>query len=158
MQPNESIKEYLDYNEENGFFIWKKKLHPGGAPGKRAGSFCGRYRKVQILGVSYLEHRLAWFFVHGEWPKNQIDHINGDKNDNRISNLRDINPFQNMKNQLMHQNGKKFGAHSVRGKWHASVKYIDKSIHIGVFNTELEATGAVYGYLKGANLLDHFGL
>lgn len=152
------LKDYVRYEPESGFFYWVKTSSPIREAGNRAGSFDGRYRGIQIKGKRYQEHRLAWFFYYGEWPVAYIDHINGDKQDNRIENLRLVDAFKNMQNQMKHINGKYWGVHFVRNKWHASIKYGKESIHIGVFDHELEAKGAVFGFIKGRGLNDHYGI
>lgn len=57
------------------------------------------YLSVRIYGRSYLSHRLAWLYVHGEWPADQVDHINGVRDDNRAVNLRIVSPQVNAQNQ-----------------------------------------------------------
>ena len=75
-------KEKLDYDPETGVFTWK-----GGAEAR--GKCSQGYRRMKIAGKLYTGHRLAWAWVHGEEPPAEIDHINQDKADNRIENLRD---------------------------------------------------------------------
>lgn len=153
-----NLMDYVSYDAKTGIFVWKVRASPVVKIGDRAGSFDGRYRGIHIAGKRYQEHRLAYFFVYGEWPQGQIDHINGDKLDNRIENLRVVNGFQNCQNRIEHIKGKSWGVHFVRGKWHASLRHEGKNHHIGVFNSEDEARGAVYGFLKGKNWLEHFGI
>ena len=57
------------------------------------------YLRVSVLGKSHLAHRFAWFLHTGEWPSGVIDHINGDRSDNRIGNLRDVSPSENASNR-----------------------------------------------------------
>lgn len=75
--------------------------------GRVSGSINGSgYLRVSINGVSYKAHRLAWLHYYGEWPSNTIDHINGDRTDNRIANLRDVPHAQNQLNLKRHRAGK----------------------------------------------------
>jgi hypothetical protein len=96
------LKQVLDYNSETGLFFWKKiKVKNQVKIGSIAGWDDGRgYLKIEINRKSYRAHRLAWFYVYGVWPKEQIDHINGIKSDNRIINLRDITNAQNQQNKI----------------------------------------------------------
>jgi hypothetical protein len=64
------------------------------------------YLRITVLGKSYYAHRLAWFYMNGEWP-DQIDHINGIKSDNRIENLRNVTVQQNNQNKLNAQTPQK---------------------------------------------------
>ena len=150
----EVLREYLTYNESTGKIIWIKRSNPLAGPGDEAGRtlISGRYRKIQLHGKSMLAHRVAWALHYGEWPRDQIDHINGDGNDNRISNLRCVSKSENMRNLTMHRNGKKFGVHSCRGKWHASLRRNNKNVFIGSFKTQDEASAAILGYMMGAGL------
>lgn len=69
-----------------------------------AGSIAGTrtrkgYIRIHFSGKLYAAHRLAWFYVHGDWPRQQIDHINGNRADNRIANLRDVSARVNSQNR-----------------------------------------------------------
>lgn len=93
-----TISELINYNPNTGLFTWKKSRG-----GKVANSICGRidtsgHRQITINNRSYLAHRIAIFIKNGSWPKNQIDHINGNKDDNRIINLRECSASQNQQN------------------------------------------------------------
>jgi hypothetical protein len=91
----DQLHEVLDYNPETGIFI--RKCHRG--VGGKAGSHdTNGYLGIRVNVTRYLAHRLAWFYVHGSWPANDIDHINGVKDDNRIANLREATATQNMRN------------------------------------------------------------
>ena len=86
----EKAKEFLDYDLETGAFTWKKA--PPRKPSlldKVAGRCRNGYRAIKINQEIYLGHRLAWAWVHGEEPPAVVDHVNRDKTDNRIENLRD---------------------------------------------------------------------
>ena len=84
-------------------------------------------------------HRFAWYCEYGKPPVNQIDHINGDRTDNRIENLRDV------PHKINHQNrttAKGYTWSNQHGKWKASIKKDYKHIHLGLFDTEQEARDA----------------
>lgn len=95
----ERLREVLDYNPETGIFVWRFRPNVSARAGKIAGCVSiNGYIKVNSGSKTYFAHRLAWLYVHGVWPKEYIDHINGDKADNRIDNLREATPAQNCQN------------------------------------------------------------
>ena len=96
-----------------------------------------------INGRMYKEHRVIWFAYYGKWPINQIDHINGIKDDNRISNLREANSFQNQMNRAEQKNntsGRKGVCFHIRlRKWQARIASNGKRVHIGYFQFKRDA-------------------
>ena len=98
MITQEELKRIVCYDYADGSFIQlvNTKL-------KKSGEKIGFVRKdgyiyVTVNGKQYLGHRLAWMYCYGHWPKNQIDHINGIRGDNRIENLREATDAQNKQN------------------------------------------------------------
>ena len=84
------LKEILEYNQETGVFTRKKKISSSNI-GDVAGSVESQgYVIISIKNWPFKAHRLAWFYVHGKWPIDCIDHINGNRADNRIENLREV--------------------------------------------------------------------
>ena len=70
------LRELLDYNQETGFFHWKKRVSMSVCAGSAAGTTDGNgYTVIKLKSVRYLAHRLAWIYVNGEWPSQMIDHI-----------------------------------------------------------------------------------
>ena len=144
----ELTKEYLnwlfDYDQERGVLIWKN--HWSGTIrtkyiGRNAGNINRKgYRAVTINFKEKLAHHLIWFLEHDVWPT-QIDHINGDKTDNRIVNLRHVTTRQNCNNFKIHRRGKLVGAswEKRRLKWESYIHFGNKKKHLGYFNSELEA-------------------
>ena len=95
----ERLRELLVYSEESGAFVWKKSNSNRAPVGAVAGTIhSSGYRCISIDGRLYKAHRLAWLYVHGEWPTADIDHINGSRDDNRIANLRSVTRAINQQN------------------------------------------------------------
>jgi hypothetical protein len=95
------------------------------------------YLKATVLGVTYQCHRLAWFYVHGKWPIGVIDHIDLNKSNNRIKNLRDTSKSGNEHNRGVRKDNKSgykgvFWSSRER-KWKAAIKANGKKIHLGTF-------------------------
>jgi len=106
-------------------------------------SLNGRYYIVHIDGGFYLCHRVVWCMQYGYWPSGDVDHINGNKLDNRVDNLREVSRSQNMSNVGMQKNNKSgfigvFWA-AREEKWQAVVAYKKKNISLGRFDCPMEA-------------------
>lgn len=142
----ERVREVLDYDPETGVFTWRQ---PQGRAqkGSVAGAEHNRgYWRVSVFGKYYLSHRLAWLYVHGEWPSPEIDHINGDPRDNRLANLRLATRSQNLANKKRSsKNTSGFkGVDRVvsRGKWRARIKVDGTDLHLGLFSARADAVAA----------------
>lgn len=87
------------YDPESGAFYWRSK----GLESKAVGyvNYDG-YIRMYALGRRFYAHRLAWFYVTGRWPNEEIDHINGVRSDNRIKNLRCVSRKENCENSGLH--------------------------------------------------------
>jgi hypothetical protein len=93
----EALRSYLCYDAETGEFIRLTSFHQSPI-GSVAGTVLATgYRVIRACGSRFLAHRLAWFYVYGEWPI-ELDHINRDKDDNRLINLREVSRSGNMVN------------------------------------------------------------
>lgn len=143
----EQIREVLQYEPEIGDFRWIKPTSNRAAIGALAGyiNHLG-YRYIDVYGERFSGHHLAWFYVHGEWPREQIDHINGDPGDNRISNLRESSQLQNCRNskkKKTNTSGYK-GVYWHRGakKWVAQIWVNYERIYLGLFDSLEEAYAA----------------
>jgi len=96
----ERLRALLHYDAESGVFTRLVSTSQNGQAGAIAGTSGPRgYRNISIDGRNYQEHRVAWFYAHGAWPTHQIDHLNGNPEDNRLSNLRDVPPYVNQMNK-----------------------------------------------------------
>ena len=141
------IENYIKYNPIKGTLTWIK--NKGTA---KIGQICKNkslnYIRIGFKGKDYLGHRIAWYLYYGYEPKEQIDHINGIKNDNRIKNLRLVTNRKNNQNKKIHRNGKLLGASYDRGKRKSQYKIKGKSVHIGYFKTEIEAHNAYMSKMK----------
>nr|DAI72758.1 MAG TPA: endonuclease [Caudoviricetes sp.] len=152
----ERLLDVLDYNSETGLFTWKKKLSARGAIGKKAGTKSYGYNAINIDGVRYFAHRLAWLYVYGKWPDKEVDHIDRNRMNNAISNLRDVSRTVNALNNSP-QNINTSGVKGVtfcqsRNKWQAQINVAGKNITLGRFDSIDEAAIAY----KAANLVaDH---
>lgn len=150
----EYVRSILDYDPETGEFRWKYRSDVGKAwntrySGKPAGFICKTHgRLVIVVGdTHYQGHRVAWLHHTGEWPGNEIDHIDGDPTNNRISNLRECTSAQNKMNKVVQRNNK-LGIKGVffnkeRNKYTAKIKASGKHIHLGHF-ANVEAAKAAY--------------
>jgi hypothetical protein len=135
------LREWLDYNPADGGFIRKKKPRNHIDGNTIAGGFDkAGYVRIRVMGRKYLAHRLAWLWVHGEWPALLVDHIDGNKSNNRISNLRLATPSENARNRGRNIGCGEFPMGGVsRERYRARIKIDGKSVHLGSFDTEQEA-------------------
>lgn len=136
----QKIKSSLHYNRDTGLFIWKKvsKYSNSTKVGDIAGTIdCHGYIRIHIDGKYIKAHRLAWFFEHGYFPNKSIDHINHNKRDNRICNLRDVSTLENNRNKSITSKSKT-GVHGVRfiksrNKYKANIVVNKKEVFLGYY-------------------------
>lgn len=135
------LKEVLSYDAETGIFTWKSYRSRQARAGGNAGTVNAKngYAYIGVERKRYLAHRLAWFYTHGKWPIDDIDHIDGVRTNNRIGNLREATRAQNLANTPGRKVTPK-GVHFMknRGTWNA--KLANK--HIGAYRTMEEAAEA----------------
>jgi hypothetical protein len=142
MITQERLKEVLSYDPESGDFCWKVKVGPIAKIGDKAGSNSYGYRSIRVDKRRYAAHRLAWLYVHGYFPEHQIDHINRVRNDNRISNLREVSQSCNMRNMVGRSPSGVKGVYKRCGNWEAKITVGGRSINLGTFSTKLGAAKA----------------
>jgi hypothetical protein len=142
--PLDGIEELFAYDPDLGAITWIKSPAKAvaGCLDKRNG-----YWRIKANGKLYAAHRIAWYLHTGEDPGSKdIDHINGNRNDNRACNLRLATRSENMRNTKKRQGGtsnhKGVSWESGRSKWRADIRINGKSRQIGRFDTELEAYAA----------------
>lgn len=138
--------DFLDYDPLTGHFTWKKRSSSRAS----AGSIAGRmqslgYRQIKLRGKTFYAHRLAWLFVTGAMPAHEIDHINGNRDDNRFANLRDIPRRLNVQNQ--HRTRKDSGLMGTWmdkrcGRWKSAVSTLGVVKRLSSFDTEAQANSA----------------
>lgn len=140
------LKQLLKYDFETGAFTWLVSPSKPIKAGSLAGSLHHKgYIQICINKKNYLAHRLAWLYYYGTLPNKTIDHINGKKNDNRITNLRDISQSNNCQNLLRSRGSSGLiGAHfqKLRNRWSSSIKLNGIKTHLGYFKTAEEANTA----------------
>ncbi len=110
----ERLREILSYDVETGVFRWRidtVRCCMGDVAGNT--SHKRGYRHITIDYRKYLSHRLAWLYVYGKWPIGNLDHINGDTDDNRISNIRVATIQQNCWNKSLRKDNK-LGVRNIR--------------------------------------------
>lgn len=131
------LKEFLAYDPETGVFTNIKS----GKGRKPVGSVADSphkdgYTTSMIDGKNYMHHRIAWLYVHGIFPPDDIDHINGLRSDNRLCNLRAARRFENC------QNTESAGVWFEAGKWRASLAVQGEKHYLGRHSTKVEAEAA----------------
>lgn len=141
----EDVLSLLDYDNGSGLFTWKTKQGNRRWNTSCAGKIAGRtdskgYLQISVNNRQYLAHRLVWLVIYGEWPKKNIDHVNGDKKDNRVENLREVTQAVNAQNLRAARSDNIAGRLGVSlykrtGKFVARIMLNGKSICIGVFDS-----------------------
>ena len=138
----ERLREVLHYDPDTGHFTW---LQP--AQGRRVNGRAGQI-KAGYLYITVLGHRgvpathIAWIHTHGHRPNGVIDHINGDTLDNRLANLRDVNPKTNAENQRRPQKNNTtgyLGVSPARGRYLASIGHNGRCRYLGLHDTPEQA-------------------
>jgi hypothetical protein len=147
MLTQSELKCLLHYDPKTGMFTRIFKSSNNVKIGDIAGGIHNKgYISISVLGKVYLAHRLAWLYIYGEFPKEQIDHVNGVRVDNRIINLRECNQYQNNQNLICRKNvtSKYIGVSwdEKRNKWRATIYVNGRQKYLGRFATELEAFNA----------------
>jgi hypothetical protein len=135
----EKLKSVLNYDADTGVFHWIVSRSNGSKAGDIAGSIdsCG-YVVIGVFGKVYLAHRLAWLYMIGVWPEDQIDHKNMNRSDNRWENIRIADKTvngQNIKKARKHNKTGYLGVHVQKGKFKAQIKVDKKPMHLGYFET-----------------------
>jgi hypothetical protein len=137
--------EVLFYNPRSGLFYWNLRTRTD-LNGMVAGKINPNgYRQIKIDQRYYYAHRLAFLYVLGRWPSEQVDHINRLKDDNRWKNLREATPAQNSQNAFKNQvskSGHRWVYPTASGAFMVMVKDSGKQVYIGTFTTKKDAAAA----------------
>jgi len=159
----EMLHKLLICDAEAGTLTWRERTpdmfehakFPNQACASWNGRYAGKlasiansdgYKIGKIFNKAYKAHRVIWAIHHGEWPAHEIDHINGNKSDNRIGNLRDVTSAENARNQSMRSintsgcMGVSF--HATRNKWEAHIGVDGKKEYLGIFIEKSDAIAA----------------
>jgi hypothetical protein len=154
----ETLREILAYTPETGLFTWKIRPSAKVKQGSLAGALeKNGYLRIGISGKMWSAHRLAWLYVFGRWPRDCLDHINGDRADNRVYNLRECNYVQNGQNRAS-ERGSTSSFVGVswdkdRRKWRACIRAQGKNISLGYHSSE---EGAAHAYAMAKSGLHTF--
>lgn len=160
----ERLSQLFDYDPETGLFIWKQRPLSDFANLRAMNSWNARYSgmvaggtdthgyvQIKINRHLFLAHQLAWLFIHGKWPNSVIDHINNNRKDNRIINLREATLNGNATNSKTRKDNtsgmKGVSFHKRIKKWQAQISCKRKYISLGYYDTPEEAYAA---YCKAA--------
>lgn len=152
----ELLRKLLRYEPETGKLFWRKRMPDMFSDGAKTAAHqcnawnvkflnkeaftcnCRGYKVGAIFNKSYRAHRLIWAIVHGSWPINEIDHINGIKHDNSLKNLRTVSRAQNLRN-IKKRKDNTSGHNGINWnkdiqKWNAKITLNNKQIHLGSYD------------------------
>lgn len=160
----DDLHTFLEYDADTGEFCWRERTPDKFPEGRHSaehqckvfnskyagkiagGKHCQGYRAICVKFTQIMAHRIAWAMHYGEWPKEYVDHIDGDKTNNRISNLREASSAQNGRNSKVpshNTSGLKGASYFKRdGRWQSHIKVNGKQIRLGCFDTKEEAHAA----------------
>lgn len=157
----EELRQLLEYNSDTGALRWRKRgseLFRGISAERVARLWNGRYAGQaaftakdgkgyfhgSVFSRNFRAHRIAWAIYHGEWPEGPIDHIDHDRTNNRIANLRSVSASGNCRNMSMDRRNSS-GAVGVvwhRGKWQAQIRILYRTLYLGRFDSFDDAVAA----------------
>lgn len=154
----QALKDVLHYDPLTGVFTWKVSTAPRMHVGDPAGYVKRQtgYSTIRVLGGRYAAHRLAFLYMSGVTPKADVDHINGNRSDNRWDNLREVTRVENTRNRKIPSSntsgviGVYWGA--ARNRWVATISLAQKNVVVGAFKDFADAVAArklaeqQYGY------------
>jgi len=139
----ETARKLYNYNPDTGVITNKISRGAKVLAGRKAGCMQRGYRVLQTKGKMYMAHRIAWLLFYGELPLNEIDHINHNRSDNRITNIRSVTHAENQRNARLQKNNK-WGISGVvwiekHKKWRANIWVNNQNLHLGYHIDYFEA-------------------
>ena len=143
----DNVSSLLIYNDVSGTLIWRKFRNQFALAGSIAGNPANHgYIIVTLYGKHYLAHRLVWLLNHGRWPEKDIDHIDHNKNNNKIENLREVDQLENSKNVgiTIRNTSGVVGVYWRKdvSKWTAKIRVDGVLLSLGSFNDKMSAVQA----------------
>jgi hypothetical protein len=149
--PHDELIDTVDYDPDVGKFYWRNDRGDKVKAGDIAGSIRpDGYRQLRLKGKAYLGHRLAWYYMTGEWPKRNVSPVNNVRHDIRFENLRKITPSVRMMRQVKNpRNSSGYpGVFWLKGnrKWLSSIRLKGQTIYIGSFRVAIDAALARLKY------------
>jgi hypothetical protein len=146
MITQKELKELIHYDKETGVFTWINPLSVRVKIGTVANCKSRGYIVIRLKNKLYRSHRLAWLYEYGELPKKSIDHINHNRSDNRICNLRDVSYSENLKNKGITKKNKSGNVgvwfDKGRNKWQSFISCKGKRYNLGRFKNKEDAINA----------------
>lgn len=142
----QKLKEVLSYNPDTGIFLWLID-RPRASAGAEAGYITGNgYMRVQIARKSYALHRLVFLYTYGAMPSDEVDHINRNRQDNRLVNLRLVTKRQNLRNKSAYRNSALglVGVCQRGSRFRAYINREGKRVNLGTFDTSEQASQAYF--------------
>ena len=148
MMTQEWLRQFVSYDPETGIMRWIAP-YGRGRPGDEVGHTSSNgYRTMCVGKKRYKVHRLAWMYMHGRWPDGETDHINGNRLDNRLRNLREVGPMENQQNKRTPRRDSKTGFLGVCWvpefkRFRAQIQSNGRGYSLGFYETP-EAAHAAY--------------
>lgn len=136
----ERLRELLTYDPATGLFRWRVTAGSRAQAGQIASTVNGAgYIVIGVGGQKHYAHRLAFLYMIGEWPTHDVDHKDGDKGNNRWSNLRAATRTQNNANTAPTAKSGVKGVYPNKNKWSAKIQHQGEVIHLGTYPTVQQA-------------------
>lgn len=133
---------YFKYDPSTGIISWQRTHRESSLHGTHAGHDTTQYRQLKLFGKTLSYAQVAWILYYGEVAQGFIDHIDGNKKNNRINNLRVSTNRQNQNNRKSHINGSLVGAHKTKSGWTSAIRFNGHSYHLGSFRSDIAAAEA----------------
>lgn len=149
---DEELRAKFSYDHETGIITRISSTNRGSVGPVTTRTKHDGYLRVCVGRKEYVAHRLAWFLHFGVWPDREIDHINQQRDDNRLANMRLATRSQNMANRRGNGASLKGVTLHKSGRYQAQIKVHGRNLYLGLYETELDAHAA---YCLSAQ--EHFG-